>query len=212
MNNNLKTIREKQFNNPFLSPLTTSFLLLLLLFFSFSLKAQENNQAKEKQESLEKEQSFIGNNEIKFNTLYAIGGVLEVEYERILKKNASMGIILGVPIDAEYYYRFSAFPYYRFYFGEKRAAGFFIGAQGAILVDPFNDEISLLSNIGNPVITNENIQNKVNVGLGLTLGGKFFIENGWVAQLSLDFGRVIGVADDDFQAFGRLGISVGKRF
>ncbi|WP_408038724.1 DUF3575 domain-containing protein [Tenacibaculum amylolyticum] len=203
MNNYLKTKLKKQNFKRHKGVLVHNILLLLFVFVSISTQSQEEkpkNQIK-------------GDHEIKINGLYLIAGVLDLTYERVLNDESAIGISAAVGLDSEYY-KFSAMPYYRFYFGEKRAAGFFIEGNGAILVDEFDREIVLFSNddntIGIGVDSNSGI--KTRFGLGMGVGGKFLSKNGWIGELSLGFGRVFGVENDLFKVYGRFGITIGKRF
>lgn len=203
MNNYLKTKLKKQQFKRLKRDLIHKMLLLSILFISISIHSQE-----------EKSKNQIkGDHEIKINGLYLIAGVLDLTYERILNDESAVGISAAVGLDSEYY-KFSAMPYYRFYFGEKRAGGFFIEGNGAILVDEFDREIVLFSNDDDTIGIGIDSKSgtKTRFGLGMGVGGKFLSKNGWIGELSLGFGRVFGVENELFKVYGRFGITIGKRF
>ncbi|MFD1614492.1 hypothetical protein [Gelatiniphilus marinus] len=66
-------------------------------------------------------------NEIKLNGLYLVLGAFDVTYERTINEESAFGLNVFLTLDDElnddinYYIS----PYYRFYFGNKYAAGFF---------------------------------------------------------------------------------------
>ena len=54
-------------------------------------------------------------------------------------------------------------------------------------------------------------ENFTDLGLGISIGGKFLSKRGFVADVFLGVGRYIGDGAD-LEAFARLGISLGYRF
>jgi len=50
----------------------------------------------------------------------------EIGYEYILNEESSVGADILFSIEKDYDFKFALTPYYRFFFGEKRAAGFFV--------------------------------------------------------------------------------------
>ena len=139
--------------------------------------------------------NYAGNNEIKVNGAYLLAGLAEITYEGILGEDSAIGVSVGFALDNSIDYRFSAIPYYRLYFGKKRAAGFFVEGNGA-----FFSERDFESDT------------EFGAGLGLAVGGKFINSKGWIAELFLGLGRNLVNNDDISEAYPRAGILVGKRF
>ena len=72
-------------------------------------------------------------NEIKGNALALILGSIAVTYERILNEESAVGFALTVPVnDYVFEINYTATAYYRYYFGDKPAAGFFGEAFGML--------------------------------------------------------------------------------
>jgi len=63
------------------------FLFLLLISQGFCLQAQEDTQ------------DYPGDNELKINAAYLLGGFGEITYERILGDDSAFGISLGFALD-----------------------------------------------------------------------------------------------------------------
>lgn len=89
-------------------------ITIALLLASLNSFSQEENKSSE---------NF---NELKLNGLFLVLGAFEVTYERTINEESAFGINVFLPFDDEisddinYYIS----PYYRFYFGNKYAAGF----------------------------------------------------------------------------------------
>jgi len=163
-----------------------AYLLIIILFCSVLGISQEVTQG-----------GTQGNNEFKINVGYAIAGLPEMTYEYIIDEGGAVGLSLAFSIDENIDFDFIAVPYYRLYFGKKRAAGFFIEANAGI----FSDE-----NDNNPG------QNAIGFGPGLAVGGKFLTKSGWVAELVFGGGRNFVNQSVISDVYPRLGISLGKRF
>ncbi len=144
-------------------------------------------------------QSVTGNNELKLNALTTIGGYFEASYERILNEESSVGLSVGTSIDKSFDVDFAVFPYYRFFFGEKRASGFFIEANTLILSHGKEEYFS-------------EDRNKLDFGAGIAVGGKFIsTKSGFVGELFVGAGRTL-TGDFFIDVYPRIGISIGKRF
>mgnify|MGYP003483914672 FL=1 len=65
------------------------------------------------------------NNEFKVNILYTAIGMPELSYERLISDNSSVGASVAFSLDKkeDMDLRFSFTPYYRMFFGQKKAAG-----------------------------------------------------------------------------------------
>jgi len=149
-------------------------------------------------------------NEVRLNTLYQFGGYPEVSYERQLGIGSAVGATFGARIDVvkrNYVddlitFDYAVLPYYRFYFGKKPTAGFFLEGNGIIFsrISKYED------------------RNELGAGLGIGLGAKFPIKNNW------NVGFVVGGGYNLLQepcinesicfpdVYPRLGITIGKRF
>ncbi|MGB5189572.1 hypothetical protein [Robiginitalea sp.] len=156
---------------------------LLLVSQGIWLQAQEDVQ------------EYPGDNELKLNAAYLLGGFAEITYERILGEDSALGVSVGFALDNSIDYRFGTIPYYRLYFGNKRASGFFVEGNAA-----FFSERTFES------------ETEFGGGLGLAIGSKFITKNNWIAEVFFGLGR--NFANGDFQSdvYPRLGILIGKRF
>lgn len=153
----------------------------------------------------------VASNELKLNTLYLPGGYAEFSYERILGNNSAVGISMGYLFDSAgpnyatdiLTFDKALFPYYRYYFGNRRAAGFFVEGNTILYSDTFK------------VIDD----NETGWGLGLAAGIKIFIKNNWNIDLIAGGGVNINKGNSNLDGYldfpnmyPRLGLSIGKRF
>ncbi len=160
--------------------------ILVMILFCFKGISQE-----------EPAENFSGNNEFKLNVGYVIAGLPEVTYERILSDETSVGFSAAFSIDEDIDYDFIAVPYFRFYFGKKRNAGFFIEANTGIFTEENNDAKT---------------ESELGLGAGMAVGAKFITRKGWVAELVGGLGRNFLNTDVLSEVYPRVGISIGKRF
>jgi hypothetical protein len=147
-------------------------------------------------------------NEIKGNALFLVAGALEVTYEHLLNEESGVGVSLFVPYDSDIDVNFSLAPYYRFYFGKKPAAGFFV--EGFGMLDSYTQPASegdWLSNYVGP-------EKKVtDFALGFGLGAKWVTTNGFLFEINSGIGRnLFNSSDTDYEIVGRGGITLGYRF
>ncbi len=145
----------------------------------------------------ETQESSNESHEFKLNAGYFIGGFPELTYEKIINDETSMGISLAFSIDEDIDYKFLMIPYFRFYFGQERNAGFFIEGNAGIFSEEYNEATN---------------QSAWGLGLGTALGGKFITYKGWVAELCGGLGRNFVNLDRLSEVYPRVGISIGKRF
>lgn len=151
----------------------------------------------------------IPKNELKLNLGTSIFGLFpEISYERILNSDISAGVSTGVGLDSDSYpYNFSIMPYFRWFFGgssenlQKYGAGFFIEVNGAIVSNPDN---SYYDHSTETMRT----KNELGAGLGLAIGWKYLSSNNWVGEVYFGSGREF----THDSAYGRVGITIGKRF
>jgi len=161
------------------------FLLLnAVLLLSIAAFSQETNDPE------------LAKNELKVNAAYLLGGFPEFSYSRILNDESTVGISIAFSIDSDIYYNYFVTPYYRFYFGKKRAGGFFIEGNTSL----FSEE----SVIGT---------DEIGFGAGFSLGGKLISKSKkWTGELLLGVGRNFVNTDVLEGAYPRFGVSVGRRF
>ena len=175
--------------------------LLILLFASTFAIAQE----KEEEQEINVTQGNF--NEIKLNAAYLIAGAFDVLYERTINEESAFGVSLFIPFDEGLRddYQFSISPYYRFYFGDKFASGFF--AEGFGILNSTRDEFYNFN-------TNNYIyENNTDFGLGIAVGGKWVTKRGVVFEIFGGVARnLFNNNDRNFEIIGKGGISVGYRF
>jgi hypothetical protein len=147
-----------------------------------------------------------GNNELKINLLYVVLEAVELDYERILNQDVSVGLSANYWF-AEYSdFNFMAIPYFRFYPAEKlRASGFFIEGNMALIGYDSYESI-----YRNGYWTGEE-KARVSIGAGIAVGGKFISKSGFFGEVFGGLGRIF---DDEnyLELYPRVGISIGKRF
>ena len=97
-------------------------LFVVTLLLSFSMFSQENQKVNQE---IDSNQNF---DEIKLNGLFLILGAFEISYDRTLSNESAIGVSVFLPFDKDVSdeIKYTISPYYRFYFGEKYAAGFFV--------------------------------------------------------------------------------------
>jgi len=175
------------------------FILFALAFVSLPTFAQDEPDVS------------LRNSELKLNALYLIIGALELEYEYILNEESAVGITALVPIDDDIDdINYFISPYYRWYFGKKRAAGFFV--EGFGMLNSVDDEVSFFEQGSDfPVFRSERI---TDFALGVGLGAKFITKRNFIAEISLGIGRNLFDSEDnrDFEIVGKGGIKIGYRF
>lgn len=154
----------------------------------------------------EEEKTVTNFNELKINGLYLIMGAFDITYERTLNEESGIGISLMKSFDNDINVNYYVSPYYRFYFGKKYAAGFFI--EGFGMLNSYEKTNFFID-------TNEE-ENITDFALGIGLGGKWVTKSGFVGELNLGFGRnLFNTDDDDFnieEIVGKVGITLGYRF
>lgn len=180
-------------------------LLIALLFVTVLSTAQE----KEDQPM----QDVNKKHEVKINALSLIGfDWLDVSYEYLINNESSFGVALLVSLGddesdiTDFYKTFSITPYYRFYFSNKYARGFFVEGFGML-----NTRKEL--NYGFYGDTSFNRDTKTNFALGISVGGKFVTTKGFTAEVYLGLGRnLLNGSENISEIVGRGGISLGYRF
>ncbi|MFN0257701.1 DUF3575 domain-containing protein [Pedobacter ureilyticus] len=185
--------------------------LLTLLFAGLTTLAiaQENKNAKD---TTSVNPKINGNNELKLNLGYAVAGILELNYERIIKDDMSIGVAALVGLEDNVDYRFGIIPNFRIYFGSKKASGFFVEGNAAVIGS--RDYYYDFSYTYNGTTYNQNNgetrRDYTNFGLGIAAGGKFLTKNGFVGEIYGGVGRLFG--NSNVEVYPRGGITIGKRF
>lgn len=177
-----------------------SLLLVVSLALSISSFSQETNK------DITTNQNF---NELKLNGLYLVLGAIDVTYERTINEESAFGINVFLPFDDDINDEINYYisPYYRFYFGNKYAAGFFV--EGFGMLNSTND-YRYSSNGFDTVFEEEKI---TDFALGIGLGGKWITNRGFIGELNLGFGRNLFNSDrHDYEIIAKVGITVGYRF
>jgi hypothetical protein len=154
-------------------------------------------------------------NEFKGNALFLILGSFELTYERLINDESGLGVSLNIPyIYDDWDLNFSVTPYYRYYFGNKPAAGFF--AEGFGMLNNFRDYYSTYVGDWNSGIGywDYNRKTRTDFALGIGIGGKWISRKGVLLEINAGVGRNIfgGSYDGEFELVGRGGITVGYRF
>lgn len=154
---------------------------------------------------------YFGKNEFKINALYFVLGAAELQYERILNDESSAGVRTFVAFtddEAFEYQRFHLDGYYRFFFGEKPAAGFFI--EGLASYNTYQD---VTYNYNSQFGSSTTIKDVNGFGLGIQVGSKFITRNGIIFEINGGIGRnILSSYEDVSRIFGRFAISAGYRF
>ena len=157
------------------------------------------------QENQENEESLFKQNEVKINGLYLVIGAFEGTYERLLNEESGVGISLFIPIENDIDINYYVSPYYRFYFGNKYAGGFFL--EGFGMLNSMNEYDFF---VVNDTSTKKTV---TDFALGIGLGGKWITKKGLVGEINFGVGRNLFNNEDSYDEFvGKLGITIGYRF
>lgn len=175
--------------------------LLLIIIGIICLKSSDAQSIKK-----------IKNQEIRFNVPLAIYGLPELSYERIVEENMGLGVSLSFAVDKPRDYmtdkgipeRWIICSYYRLYFGEKQARGFYVEGNMALASQK---ELN-----GYDYLTSKNLPSRTTTGFGFgaALGVKLITKNGYVGDFYAGWGRLFG--DNIYNSYPRLGICLGKRY
>ena len=168
-------------------------IVLLTLTTTFSQEKEE-----EYPQDIHKKQEW------KINALTLIAGKwLDVSYEYLINEESSFGVNGAYELGNETDFEYSLTPYYRRYFSDKFARGFFVEGFGMLFSAK---DSGFFGNI-------ENAPTETGFALGISAGGKFVSKNGFITELFLGFGRnLIETENNTNEVIGRIGISLGYRF
>ncbi|MEO9570622.1 MAG: DUF3575 domain-containing protein [Polaribacter sp.] len=181
--------------------------LLLLLSITTISFAQEKNE--------KLPQDILKKHEIKLNAFGLIAFEwLDVSYEYLINEESSFGagLLIGLDNNTDFdeYRKFSLTPFYRRYFSNKFARGFFVEGFGMIHSYE-NYDYDYYDYYGN-YISNRNGDTKTEFAVGISVGGKFVSKKGFTTEIYLGIGRNLGGDNNSLEAVGRGGISLGYRF
>lgn len=160
--------------------------------------------------------SKSGKDEFKINALFLVLGAFDVGYERVLNEESAIGVSLFVPITNDFDQKFMLTPYYRYYFGEDPATGFYLEGFGSL--NSVEDEIYVYTPNPDPAFYDYQYKqiNVTDFAFGLGLGGKWISKKGVTLEINAGLGRNLfsnyNNYDRDYEFIGRAGVSVGYRF
>jgi hypothetical protein len=158
--------------------------------------------------SQEKETNDFKRNELKGNALFLVAGALEVSYEKLLNEESGVGVSLFLAITDDFDTNFALTPYYRFYFGKKPAAGFFVEGFGTL--NSYDDSIYTGQNSSYNYYKDIS---RTDFALGFGLGSKWTTKSGFLFEINAGVGRnLFNSSDTDHEIIGRGGIILGYRF
>lgn len=164
---------------------------------------------------------LIKKNEIKGNAFNIIVfKAADFSYEYLIDSESSVGASILINLqdsdsDNGPYYneKFAFTPFYRRYFSSKYAWGFFLETFGMINVQDEYDSF-YYDYVPYPEATIHSDGNSTNVALGISIGGKFVSEKGFVFEFFGGAGRNVYQSDEVYstELVPRLGASFGYRW
>ena len=177
--------------------------LLFVLLVSSVIVAQEKEE--KNPQDINKKQ------EVKINAFGLLAFEwIDVSYEYLINEESSFGIGLLLGLDnntnLDEYRKFSLTPYYRRYFSNKFARGFFVEGFGML----HTYDIENYDFYGNYTVGNN--KTKTEFAVGISVGGKFISKRGFTTEIYLGLGRNLAGDSNSLAAVGRGGVSLGYRF
>jgi hypothetical protein len=168
----------------------------IVIFYSVSAFAQSKSTF-----------SYIEFHEPKINVGYLILGNFDVTYEYLLNEESGLGVNLMVPFDdyIDWNINYNLTGYYRFYFGDNYADGF------------FGEVFANLNNVKDKIEVEGRRQNKdiTDLALGFSGGYKLVSSGGVVLEAFLGGGRNLFNeynSQRNFDFVLRAGLNLGYRF
>jgi hypothetical protein len=152
-------------------------------------------------------------NEIKINAVYLVLGAFDASYERAINDESSFGTSITFLLDKEANINtaFAISPYYRFYFGKKPVAGFYM--EGFGLFQSVDRNLTYFYGS-----YSSNVKEKINAfALGIGLGGKWYTKRNVMFEIGGGIGRNLSISSnitntDYSRITGKFAVSVGYRF
>ncbi len=183
--------------------------LIILVFVSALSIAQEKKKTTYPQDVDKK-------TELKINAFGLVAFEwIDLSYERLINEESSFGVGLLVGFDnndnVDEYRKFSLTPYYRRYFSNKYARGFFVEGFGMLHSYEDRNYDYYYDNSGN-FMSNSTDETNTEFAVGFSIGGKFVSKTGFSTEIYLGVGRNLGGDSNSAEAVARGGISLGYRF
>lgn len=176
-----------------------NYLLLIVLFVFSAVKAQNETDPYQK------------NNEIKLNALSPLWQSFQIDYERHLNHNSSLGLSFYYVFDNtknEKDLNYSISPYYRRYFGKKYSSGWFV--EGFAMLASTDGKKIYASEDHSIYTENPDV---INFALGAGGGWKWVSKSGFLFEANIGYGGIIINADKtDHNIVAKFGLSAGYRF
>ena len=187
-------------------------ICLTVLFLSISVFGQKESTLNSVPAPQSESSKGSDNNELRINLLMAIIGLPELNYERYISDNMGVGLAVAFSLEkAETMSTRSMFtPFYRLYFGNKKASGFFIEGNMAVVGQNQINSNYVYDQNGTAYQTIVTTRSTTNLGFGAAVGAKFLARNGFIGEVFVGGGRLFGESID--QAYPRVGVCLGKRF
>lgn len=188
-----------------------SILCIMALTFGIYASGQEKKDINQEVMAQSAPLNQLGNNEIRLNIATSIAGLPELNYERFIADNVGLGIAVAFSLEKveDMEIRSAIMPYGRLYFGKKKASGFFIEGNMAVVGQRESYDAYFYTNEGN--YYTQRIENsQTNFGFGAAIGVKLLTRNGFVGEVYVGGGRLFG--ETITGGYPRLGVSIGKRF
>ena len=157
--------------------------------------------------SQEKEPVLTPKNEIKIDVSDIVFiRALDISYERYSSSNFTYGMsVLWVMENNDFYEKFAATPFLRYYFFNKEdfgVKGFFVEAFSKFAFGEYSDSF---------LFAGEK-ENYFDVGLGFSVGNKWVSSKGFTAEISFGVGRNLKLNDASPEMVFRGGLSIGYLF
>ncbi len=173
----------------------------ILFFFSFTTYGQIPDS------------SFLErNNELRISFINLLIESVDIQYERLLSHTSGLGVTVGIGYKAQespLNTIFKVTPTYRYYFGEKKAAGFFVEGHARFSYDNGERE----KWVSETEYLKSYYQKEFNIGIAVSAGGKIAAKSGFVGVMKGGLGRFITKKNSFFSDFYPIfELSLGKRF
>ena len=180
-------------------------ICIAVLFLSIHVVGQTETSVIKTTDPQAKSLKVSDNNELRINLLMSIIGLPELDYERYIADNMGVGLAVAFSLDTpeNMSIRSIILPYYRLYFGNKKANGFFIEGNMAIVGQ---NEMSYNYSLDGTTYSHTS----TNFGFGFAAGEKFLTRNGFIGEVYLGLGRLFGQSING--VYPRVGVCLGKRF
>ena len=183
--------------------------LLTISMITFIMNAQ-NSANKSLNDSI-----TFRKNEFNLNILNLVLDGFEGTYERLINENSGIGLSLfiayGKPNNRRFAKNINYYisPYYRYYFGKKPAAGFFVESFVAL-----NSEDGLIITVieNGMIVSFEQKSDIIHFALGISVGSKWVLTNGLFGELNIGIGKNFYSARGEVMYVGKTNVSIGYRF